>query len=251
MVRHDQRVPSVQVRASPQPPNRVSGGKQRLRGERPERHYNLRVDQLDLPEKERRASRDLFRIRIPVTRRSALEHVADVNLVAPEADGQQQEVQQLSGSPDERTSRIVLDCPRSLAHAHHSCLRIAFPEDDVLATLVQRAPSACPGYLAEGIEVQLTNPLGRTLLGQTNELRLLRGRRRRRPAGCGVDGIPSREPSEDQRRLTQRDTCLDVTAQGLAKVSQVVLRFDPVCGRRPPPSAGPAAPPPRPTDPEE
>src|SRR5262245_10824242 len=118
---------------SAQPRDRRLDLEQRLRGERPERDDDLRLDRVDLPEKKGLAGRDFVRLRIAVARRTALDHVRDVDVGAREADGLDDLRQQLAGAPDERLALLVFIGTRRLADEHELGARIADAEDDLLA----------------------------------------------------------------------------------------------------------------------
>ena len=185
MIGDDQREAAVEMRPSPKTADRLSGSQERLSGERAERHEHLRVDQVDLLEEKRRAGGDLLRLRIPVSGRSTLEHVADVDLVPSQAHRHQHEVQQLAGTPDEGSTGLVLDRARRFTDTDETSVRGPLAEDHVLPALVQRTALAGERHFPELIEVQLADPLGGALSGEPSQLRS-GGRRSFR---CGRRGL--------------------------------------------------------------
>ena len=70
------------VHAPAQPRDRLVGAEQRVDGERPERHHDLRTDHVDLAEQKRFAGLHLPGFRVPVGGRSTLDDVRNVDLVA-------------------------------------------------------------------------------------------------------------------------------------------------------------------------
>src|SRR5205809_6833687 len=93
------------------------GGEQRLHDEAPHREDQLRLDELELAQQVRRALADLEGLRIAVARRTALEHVADVDvLAAREAARGEHVVEQAPGLPYEGLDPRVRFGARRLAH---------------------------------------------------------------------------------------------------------------------------------------
>src|SRR5690606_39837066 len=101
MIRRDERHAAPAVHAAAQRADAVRLAVQRLRRERAYREQHARRDQLDLPLQERRARGDLVRLRVPVPGRPALEHVADVDLLARKAHAQQEPIEQSAGRSHE------------------------------------------------------------------------------------------------------------------------------------------------------
>src|SRR5205809_7442792 len=76
------------------------GVEQRLHRETPHREDQLRLDELELAQQVRRALADLEGLRIAVARRTALEHVADVDaLAARDSERGEHVVEQAPGLP--------------------------------------------------------------------------------------------------------------------------------------------------------
>ena len=90
------------------------GPEQGLRRELPERHDDRRSDGVQLRLEERLAGLDLVRLGIAVPRRAALDHVADVDLVAAVAHRRDHLRQQLAGGTDEGDALVVLLGPGTL-----------------------------------------------------------------------------------------------------------------------------------------
>ena len=85
MIRHDERKSLVQMSPASQVPERIADPQQRLGCEGAEGDDDRRPHQLHLSKQERRAGFDLFRKRVPIARRPALENVADEDLGPREA----------------------------------------------------------------------------------------------------------------------------------------------------------------------
>src|SRR5207244_3971446 len=86
MERGDDRPPVDGERLTADPADRDLLVQDHPRGEVPQGHDDAGADVLDLPREERPAGFDLVGERIPVTGRPALDDVADVDVLAPEAD---------------------------------------------------------------------------------------------------------------------------------------------------------------------
>ena len=95
------------------------------------------------------AGLDLLRYRIAVARRTAFQHVGDVDLFARESDAGEQLLEQLPGGADERDSLLVLVKAGRLAHEHQIGMRLTRAEDDLGAPLRKCAPRAAGDDLAE------------------------------------------------------------------------------------------------------
>src|ERR1019366_8326527 len=88
---------------------------------------------------------DLVRGRIPVLRRGALHHVGDVAPRPVDPDLlENQPVQELARTPDERLAGEILVAARSLTHEEQRGSGIPYPEDD----LGPRAGQCAPGTRA-------------------------------------------------------------------------------------------------------
>jgi hypothetical protein len=90
-----------------------------------------RLDQCDLALQEGAADAGLFRRRVAVAGRAALDGVGDEDLLALEIDGGEHLVQQLAGAPDEGLALSVLVQIRTLADQHQRCMTVADGEDGV------------------------------------------------------------------------------------------------------------------------
>src|SRR5205085_1966605 len=108
-------------------------------GEVPQRDDHLWIDQLDLALEVRRARLDLVRKRVPVSGRSALEDVADVHVLAAQADLAEHRGQKLAGGSHERLALLVLVIPGSLSDEHDVGLRTPDTEHDLGAAVGQPA----------------------------------------------------------------------------------------------------------------
>src|SRR5579862_7938947 len=131
MIRHDQWDTVIPVYLSAQLSDRERRLQQRLCRERAESNDHARADQLDLPNEIRLTRRDLLWARVPVRRRSMLEHIADKDVFARQADGGQDLVQELSRLTNEGTTRCILVRPRRFAYTHQLGRRRTLPGDVV------------------------------------------------------------------------------------------------------------------------
>ena len=106
--------------------------------ERAERDDHLRLDDVDLPEQERLARRDLVRLRIAVLRRPALDHVGDVDVVARQLDRLDDLRQQLA-----RRGRRTA-CPGCLRRRPAPRRRTSGPRSGLpTPNTICRRPSVC------------------------------------------------------------------------------------------------------------
>ena len=94
------------------------GLQQRLGRKGAQRDDDLRLDAVDLLEEERLARLDLVGLGIAVFRRTALDHVGDVHVVAPEANRLDDLGEQLTGAPDKRDPLDVFVGSWRFAHEH-------------------------------------------------------------------------------------------------------------------------------------
>jgi len=97
----DELGPAVFEDTPPQARDRVERAQQRLGAELAERHDHLRFDDVDLLKQKRLARLDFVRLRVSVLRRTALDHVRDVDIVAREFDRFDDLRQQLTRAADE------------------------------------------------------------------------------------------------------------------------------------------------------
>src|SRR6185295_12559094 len=95
------------------------------------------------------AGLDFSRHRVAVSRRTALEDVADVYLGAGEAGGGEQLLQELARVADERAALPVLVGSRRFTDAHHFGREWAFARDGEGAGAGKRAEVACANAFVE------------------------------------------------------------------------------------------------------
>ena len=143
MERRDQLGAAELVDPSAQPRDRILRAKQRLRGERSERHDHLRRDDIDLAKQERFARLDFVRLGVAVAGRTALDDVRDVDLVARQPDGFDDLREQLTGAPHEWNALDVFVSAGRLADEHQVRISVADAENDLApAERVQLAAAA-------------------------------------------------------------------------------------------------------------
>src|SRR3990170_777929 len=111
-------------------------------GVAPQAHDDPGLYQLDLPLEVLSAGIDLPGQRVAGVRRAALDDVRDEHLVAAQADGRDEFVQEASGRADEGTRLLVLVEARRLAHEQHFGVRWAFTGDSVGAGAAEVAVRA-------------------------------------------------------------------------------------------------------------
>src|SRR6185312_13124757 len=118
-------------------PVRLPG--QELGGEVPERADDTRPDQLHLGEEMALARGDLVRLGVAVARRTALQHVRDVDVGPREPDRAEQRLEHLAGLADERCALAVLVVAGGLAHEHQIGVGMARPDHDLRPGAGERA----------------------------------------------------------------------------------------------------------------
>src|SRR5215204_6234833 len=119
-----------------------------------EHHDHVGARDVDFAQEEGLAGVRLFGGRLAVIGRAAAVDVADEHVVALEADGLDDLVEELAGAADEGSSARVLVRARSLADEHQTRGRLPLCVDDGLAPLMQRAADALAdvgAYVLEGL----------------------------------------------------------------------------------------------------
>src|ERR1700675_4985213 len=96
--------------------NAAVGLQQRLCSGRAETNNHFRLQHIQLPEQEWRAFFDFVWLRLAISRRSALYHVADVNITTLQSHGFNHLREKFSGAADERQSLRIFVRPRTFAH---------------------------------------------------------------------------------------------------------------------------------------
>src|SRR5487761_417496 len=103
---------------------------------RPHRRHSQAANQARLyrpylPEKKWRTSFNLVFFRSPVARRAALDHVADIDILAPDIHPLQHPVQELAGAAYKRQSLFVFISPRAFTHKHQLSLGTSLPKNNM------------------------------------------------------------------------------------------------------------------------
>ena len=128
---------------------------ERARGGAAQRADGLRTDRDKLAVEELAADLHLVRLGRAVPGRTALHHIADVDVGARERDafllgGALDHLrEQLSGAPDERDALRVFIGAGAFADEHQRGLLVADAEDDLVAALVQAAAVAIADVLED------------------------------------------------------------------------------------------------------
>ena len=118
-----------------------------------QRNDNVRPNASNLLAQKRRAGKHLFWTRIAISRRTAFEHVGDIDLLARQARQRQDAVEVLARSAHKGFSLQVFIATRRLAHKHHARMGVARAKDNLgprLAQLAQAAVAAGADYVAFG-----------------------------------------------------------------------------------------------------
>ncbi len=89
-------------------------------------------------------------VRLP--RRTAFDHVGDIDFFAFEAHGRDHVVEQLAGATYKRQSLRIFIRAWAFTYKHQSCVGIAVGEDDLVAALVECAAGAVADFFANEIK---------------------------------------------------------------------------------------------------
>ena len=104
-----------------------------------QRNDNVRPNASNLLAQKRRAGKHLFRTRVAISRRTAFEHVGDIDLLARQACQRQDAVEVLARSAHKGFSLQVFIATRRLAHKHHARMGVARTKDNLGPRLTQLA----------------------------------------------------------------------------------------------------------------
>jgi hypothetical protein len=137
-----QRGAVVVVKVPPEPADRLTAGKQGLRGEGAEGNNHLRRNRLNLAAQKRAAAGNLFGFGIAVAGRAALEQIADVDFLPGERHCRNHLRQQLPGLADKRLTLQVLIRAGRFTDEEHLCRRAAGAEDNMPSAFAKRAAAA-------------------------------------------------------------------------------------------------------------
>jgi len=133
----------------------VSFSGETLQRELPEGHDHLRLDQLDLAAEVRTAGVELVGLGIAVLRRTALDDVGDVDVIARQLHRLDDVGEQLSGAADKRFALQVLVASGRLADEHQISVRIAGAPDDLRARSGKPTFLAGAGFDAERVQLEI------------------------------------------------------------------------------------------------
>src|SRR5690348_8040456 len=121
-----------------QPRNGLLLAINRLKGNRAEAYDGFGIDDRELPVQKRRAGFHFVRLRRAIFRRTALHHVADVNVFTLEAHRFDHLREQFSRAADERQSLNIFIAPRPFADETSSARGLPLPKTIVLRCLHKR-----------------------------------------------------------------------------------------------------------------
>ena len=114
---------------------------------------------LDLLAQERRACLDFVGLGVAVSGRAALDHVGNVDLLAPEPRAAEKRVELLSRRAHERLALQVLVAAGALPDEHHASARVAHAKDEVGARHAERAALAVAHEVPNLLERHLARSL--------------------------------------------------------------------------------------------
>ena len=137
---------------APKARNRIERAQQRLGAELAQRDNDFRLDDVDLTEEKRLARFDFVRLGIPVLRRTALDDVGDVHVLALEPDCLDDLREQLSGAAHKRKSLQVFVAARRFTDEHQIGFGVAHAKHNLRSALVQLAPRAVADVGADADE---------------------------------------------------------------------------------------------------
>src|SRR5882672_2061590 len=153
MIRRDERDAPVFERSAAQGRHRGLGLEERLHGREPQGAEERGPEERQLLLQIREALLHLLRRRHAVLGRAALEHVADVDLLALQIDGGDHLVEELSRASDEGKSLEIFVPPRRLTDEHEPGARAPVGEDGVRARLAEAALPALAHHARERAEI--------------------------------------------------------------------------------------------------
>ncbi len=184
--------------------------RQQLGREVAERADDARRDELDLAQQIGLAGLDLFGLGVAVVRRPRLEHVGDVDLLAREADGAEELLEQLARLADERPALLVFVVAGRLAYEHEVAVRVALAEHDAGAGAREQAALAGLGLAPQPLQLdydRIVSGRWHRTSPHTTSSSCRRRRRRGRPTWSGrrswtADGGRRRSAHSGQRGLS-------------------------------------------------
>ena len=119
---------------------------------RAERDDDLRANDVDLAEEEWRAGVGLVGLRGAIAGGTALDDVGDVDLVAPEAHGDDHVIEKLAGLADEGNALRVFVSAGAFAYEQEAGVGRAVGKDDFVAAFVEGATGAVADVIADELE---------------------------------------------------------------------------------------------------
>jgi hypothetical protein len=106
-------------------------GEQELGGKTSQGQNGLRTNGVKLTPKKRTTTFNLIRLRIAVSRRSAFDHVTNVDLISPPSHGCDDFVEQLASGAYKRATQPVLFLPGSFPYQYYSCCRVSLSKNNM------------------------------------------------------------------------------------------------------------------------
>ena len=201
------------VDVATQPRDRRVGLEQRVRGERPERDDDLRADGVDLAREKRLARRDLFRRRIAIARRPALDDVRDVDVARAQADRLDDLRQQLPARPTNgspwTSSSAPGASPTNISCGVRDCPRRTQPAGGPSGA----ACSACSRRCGREARAGRRPRRGRRRPAESVD----GASRAEESAAMGGPGMPRPSGSSPRRAIPRRHPRADRTARSIAR----------------------------------
>ena len=113
------------------------GAEHEVRGKVAQTHDHVRPDGANLFAQEWRADGNLLRLGIAIVWRAALDHIADIDVLASQSRQRQERVEVLAGSAHKWLALQILVAARALAHDHDASIWIAHAKHEVCTRLSQ------------------------------------------------------------------------------------------------------------------
>ena len=122
---------------------------QRLRSGRSEADNHFRLQRIQLPEQKWRTFFDFVRLGLAISRRTALHHIADVDILTLQAHGFNHLRQKFSRASDKWQSLFVFVRAGTFAHEYQLGLRASIAKHNLVARRMQFAARAFAKILAD------------------------------------------------------------------------------------------------------
>jgi hypothetical protein len=142
----------ISVKASSQSRDWRLGSQKCLGGKGAQGTYKSGGYGSQLTPEERDTCVDLIGFWVSISRRAALNDVANVDIFSGQVNGPKDPGEELAGLTHKRVPLNVLLVARPLAHEDQLCPGISVSKDDILPALVQFASPAGPKIISDHVE---------------------------------------------------------------------------------------------------